>query len=146
MKKPVPIEVYLAFNCPNQAQDLLMSNGIKPARNRKELVRKLNSYIVDGKENALKQLVEIHPDKDLILAYGTKTETSSSACGCSSADGGASACNCDSCKSKVEGVKAEVEDPNKKMVKVWDSVKPYAPVFIGGGLLLAGLIIFVKRA
>lgn len=144
MKKAVPLEVYIALNHTKEAQDLLLANGMKPARDHKELVRKLNDFIVSKKEDALKQLVQIHPDKDLILTYATKTEKNSGACGCSGADGNEKGCGC-GCGGKNTSALTG-EEAKEKMVKVWDSVKPYAPVVIGGGLLLAGLIILVKRA
>lgn len=58
---------YLAYNVPNECQDLLMRYDIPTAQNEDELTENLKQFVRVYKEDALEQLSEIHPDKDLIM-------------------------------------------------------------------------------
>lgn len=58
---------YLAYNVPNECQDLLMRYDIPTAKNEDELTENLKQFVRVYKEDALEQLSEIHPDKDLIM-------------------------------------------------------------------------------
>lgn len=58
---------YLAYNAPNECQDLLLRFDIPNANNEDELTSNLKQFVRVYKEDALEQLSEIHPDRDLIM-------------------------------------------------------------------------------
>jgi hypothetical protein len=58
---------YLAYNVPNECQDLLSRYDIPMAQNEEELTSNLKQFVRVYREDALEQLGEIHPDKDLIM-------------------------------------------------------------------------------
>ena len=58
---------YLAYNVPNECQDLLSRYDIPSAQNEDELTSNLKQFVRVYREDALEQLSEIHPDKDLIM-------------------------------------------------------------------------------
>ncbi len=57
---------YLAYNVPNECQNLLQRYDVVPAQNEQELVNSLKQYVNVYGYEALENLAEIHPDKDLI--------------------------------------------------------------------------------
>ena len=58
---------YLAYNVPNECQDLLSRYDIPLAQNEDELTENLKQFVRVYREDALEKLSEIHPDKDLII-------------------------------------------------------------------------------
>ena len=58
---------YLAYNVPNECQDLLSRYDIPNAQNEDELTENLKQFVRVYREDALEKLSEIHPDKDLII-------------------------------------------------------------------------------
>ena len=58
---------YLAYNVPNECQDLLSRYDIPNAQNEDELTENLKQFVRVYREDALEMLSEIHPDKDLIV-------------------------------------------------------------------------------
>ena len=58
---------YLAYNVPSECQDLLSRYDIPTAQNEDELTSNLKQFVRVYREDALEQLSEIHPDKDLIM-------------------------------------------------------------------------------
>jgi len=58
---------YLAYNVPSECQDLLSRYDIPNAQNEDELTSNLKQFVRVYREDALEQLSEIHPDKDLIM-------------------------------------------------------------------------------
>jgi len=58
---------YLAYNVPNECQNLLSRYDIPNAQNEDELTSNLKQFVRVYREDALEQLSEIHPDKDLIM-------------------------------------------------------------------------------
>jgi hypothetical protein len=138
--KNIPITYYIAYNKPKEGQELLAKFGIKKARNVRDLAHKLDVLLIKKKEDALTALAAIHPDRELILAHVEKTdgEESSNACGCSGADG--MDYKCSKCtKEKKSGVGGDT--PN-----AFETIKPYAPLIIGGTLLLIGIVVVLKNA
>lgn len=57
---------YLAYNVPNECENLLQRYDVVPAQNEQELVNNLKQYVNVYGYEALENLAEIHPDKDLI--------------------------------------------------------------------------------
>lgn len=58
----------IAHRNPEVANQLLIKNGYPASSNQAELARRLNSFLLNQRENALKQLANIHPDKELIFS------------------------------------------------------------------------------
>jgi hypothetical protein len=95
----ISIQEYIAYNNRPMAQKMLVKYGLKPAKSPMEMERKLISLTKDYQEEALKELANIHPDKELILKYADreKEEKKCGFCGCSGFDGednSSSFCGC----------------------------------------------------
>ncbi len=83
----ISIQEYIAYNNRPMAQKMLVKYGLKTAKNPMDMERKLVSLTRDYKEEFLKELANIHPDKELILKYADRKEEKSNFCGCSGFDG-----------------------------------------------------------
>jgi hypothetical protein len=112
MQEKISIQEYIAYNNKPLAQKMLVKYGLRPAKSPIELERKLVSLTRDYKEEALRELANIHPDKDLILNFADRPELKSnkqsSFCGCSSGFDGeesSSFCGC----SGFDGSKTETK-------------------------------------
>lgn len=57
---------YLAYNVPTQCQDILDRYDIPSAQDEAELTENLKAYVRVYGQEALEELADIHPDKDLI--------------------------------------------------------------------------------
>lgn len=91
----ISIQEYIACNNRPMAQKMLVKYGLKPAKSPVEMERKLIALTKDYREEALKELANIHPDKELILKYADREEKKSKFCGCSGFDGSESSfCGC----------------------------------------------------
>lgn len=66
MESNISLYEYLAYNVPEECQMILQRNDIPPAANMEELVEGLKMYVREFKYDALDELAEIHPDRDLI--------------------------------------------------------------------------------
>lgn len=94
---------YIAHQAPEEANELLMNNRYRPARNTAELEFLLNEFLADGGTDALSQLMEIHPDRDEIMKGGTPKKQRHSNCsgGCSNFSGDNDGySNCSGCSGK----------------------------------------------
>lgn len=91
MKNRISIQEVIAYNNTPKAKALVIRYGYNPPRNYDELVETLFQFVRDYREEALAELANIHPDKNLILRYTQKQEDKSNS------DGG---CNCKNCKSR----------------------------------------------
>lgn len=69
MKQNISLQELIAINNPSKAKALIVKYGYKPARNYNDLIYKLFRLTKEHREDALKDLVEIHPHKDLIIHY-----------------------------------------------------------------------------
>lgn len=69
MKQNISLQELIAINNPSKAKALIVEYGYKPARNYNDLIYKLFRLTKEHREDALKDLVEIHPHKDLIIHY-----------------------------------------------------------------------------
>ena len=69
MKQNISLQELIAINNPSKAKALVIKYGYRPARNYNDLIQKLFRLTKEYREDALKDLVEIHPHKDLILNY-----------------------------------------------------------------------------
>jgi hypothetical protein len=69
MKQNISLQELIAINNPSKAKSLVIKYGYRPARNFNDLIQKLFRLTKEYREDALKDLVDIHPHKDLILHY-----------------------------------------------------------------------------
>jgi hypothetical protein len=74
---------YVADNNPRGTQQLIESFGYE-ITDRRDLGRSLSELVSTIGEPALKKVMDIHPDKDIIVEYNVSLSPSSSTCGCSS--------------------------------------------------------------
>jgi hypothetical protein len=58
---------YIAELNPNQANNLCLQQGLSDASDSDELANNLVAIVAQNGELALKKIMELHPDKDLIL-------------------------------------------------------------------------------
>ena len=95
MAQPISLQELIALNNTQKAKKLLLNYGYKPARNYNDLVTKLFILTKEHREDALKDLAELHPHKDLILNYfcASKEEKSNVEGKDNNSD-----CNCPSCE------------------------------------------------
>jgi hypothetical protein len=73
MKQNISLQELIAINNPSKAKALVIKYGYRPARSYNDLIQKLFRLTKEHREDALKDLVEIHPHKDLILHYAMPT-------------------------------------------------------------------------
>jgi len=66
MSSAITLYEYLAYNVPSECQDILNRYDIPSAQNEQELTENLKAYVRVYRDEALEELAEIHPDKDLI--------------------------------------------------------------------------------
>lgn len=65
--KPISIYEYYAYSCPQESFDMLSKEGgYSRPQSPEELESQLKDYVNKNGEKGLKDLAEIHPDKDLI--------------------------------------------------------------------------------
>jgi hypothetical protein len=69
MKQNISLQELIAINNPSKAKALIVKYGYKPARNYNDLIYKLFRLTKEHREDALKDLVEIHPHKNLIIHF-----------------------------------------------------------------------------
>ena len=141
MKENISLQELIAINNPSKAKALVVKYGYRPARSYNDLIQKLFLITKEHREDALKDLVDIHPHKDLIMHYAIPvsvvTETKSNANGDNSSD-----CQCPSCQiarvkmySNFEGIETNSTKPN---------IKEYIPMLIVGGIVSIMVIGILK--
>jgi hypothetical protein len=145
MKQNISLQELIAINNPSKAKALVVKYGYRPARSYNDLIQKLFILTKEHREDGLKELVDIHPHKDLILHYAMPvpvpvpvvTETKSNANGDNTGD-----CQCPSCQlarikmySNFEG-----NEPNSK-----ESIKDYIPIILVGGFVTLIVLGALKR-
>ncbi len=59
----------IASRNPQGANELLMKAGYPASNDVNTLAKRINLYLVNGKDQALQALTEIHPDKELLFSY-----------------------------------------------------------------------------
>tara|TARA_B100001248_G_C27345258_1_gene438402 strand:- start:467 stop:937 length:471 start_codon:yes stop_codon:yes gene_type:complete len=75
---------YIAENNPSEAKSLCEAFGYT-ITNPTQMSRNLKVLVNNEGEDALKSIMELHPDKDIILEYfGVKKKSKKSDCGCKS--------------------------------------------------------------
>lgn len=152
---------YVYENRQPELRRLVVKYGLPPAKNAKDLWTKVNYLVAKFKGEVLKDIADIHPDKDLIIwNESTKVssdnvpksiseldlntilpiekEKKSGACGCAGADGEYSecggGCGCSRCKTTYSNVGG-----------IGEKVKDNMPILVIGSLLLVGGLLFLNR-
>ena len=67
-EKIMNVYEYIAANNPREANYMLSGYGYKKTQSKREISENLKSLVRKNKEEGLKDLADIHPDKDLILS------------------------------------------------------------------------------
>jgi len=104
MNKRISIQELVALNNTPKANALVMKYGLRPAQDMPDLVNKLKYITMEYKEEALMDMAELHPHKDLLDFIRKESEPTSNACGCSSSadgtnpNGHGKSCQCKDCK------------------------------------------------
>lgn len=58
----------IAHRNPEIANEMLVKNGFPPSRDRDELASRINTFLLQYRDKALKELASIHPDKALLFS------------------------------------------------------------------------------
>ena len=121
--KPITIYEYYAYSCPQEAYDLLSKDGgYQRPQSPDELESQLKDYVNKNGEKGLKELAEIHPDKDLIK----------SVCECS--------------QNKAEKKDNFSNATGNSAIKDSESEQiSLAKMMIFGGFVLVGIALIMKR-
>lgn len=82
--KPSRID-YIVYHKPGEAAKLLEQNGYQAPHKKAELCKSIRLLIRRKGEPVIKQLIQIHPDKNIILETGGHNPDESGFCGCQSA-------------------------------------------------------------
>ncbi len=67
MSKNLMIRYVFESNSPNVLQKMVSKYGVSPAQNQNDLWRKLNYVLKTFPQDAFRDIVAIHPDKDIIM-------------------------------------------------------------------------------
>jgi len=94
MQEKISLQELIALNNTQQAKNLIKKYGYRPARNYDDLIQKLYRLTKENREEALKELANLHPHKDLILNYFCVAENKSNADGLNNP----AECVCPSCQ------------------------------------------------
>ena len=142
MKQNISLQELIAINNPSRAKALIVKYGYRPARNYNDLIQKLFRLTKEHREDALKDLVDIHPHKDLIIHYAMPipvvTETKSNCDG----DTMCSVCTAKA-KEKYMNFEGDVAS-NNTTPNVNSDWKSMLPIIAITSLVTASLVIALK--
>jgi len=144
MKQNISLQELIAINNPSKAKALVVKYGYRPARNYNDLIQKLFRLTKEHREDALKDLVDIHPHKELILHYAMPvpvvTENKSNC-------DGDTMCSVCSAKAKEKYMNFEGEVLNDKTNSNANSDwKSMLPIIAITSLVTASLVVALKSA
>lgn len=138
--KNISLQELIAINNPSKAKALVVKYGYRPARNYNDLIQKLFILTKEHREDGLKELVDIHPHKDLILHYAMPTPVTTEIK--SNCDGDTMCPTC-MAKAKEKYMSFEGTDSNPAPSTPnadWKSMLPLIAVTSLSTVLLIGLI------
>ena len=140
MQEKISLQELVALNNTAQSKKLIVQYGYKPARNYNDLISKMYRFTKDYREDALKELANIHPHKDLIMNYFCVANNEPK----SNADGDDKTINCQCPSSELARMKMysnfEGNEPNSK-----ESIKDYIPIILIGGFVTLIMLGALKR-
>jgi hypothetical protein len=130
MQEKISLQELIALNSTAQSKKLIVQYGYKPARNYNDLISKMYRFTKDYREDALKELANIHPHKDLIMNYFcvAKNEPKSNADG----DNKTTDCQCPSCQLARMKMYSNA-DGNETNTQ--ESIKDYIPMILIFGIV-----------
>lgn len=147
MNRNISLQELIAINNTPKAKALVVKYGYKPARSYNDLIKKLTIFTREHREDALRELVEIHPHKELILNYSIQNpiiEEQKSNCNGDTM--------CTKCMQKqqfnnFEGESTAISlnntaDKNNTLNNDWKSMLPMIAVT---SLVTASLVILITR-
>lgn len=135
MQEKISLQELIALNSTAQSKKLIVQYGYKPARNYNDLISKMYRFTKDYREDALKELANIHPHKDLIMNYFcvANNEPKSNADG----DNKTTDCQCPSCQLARMKMYSNV-DGNETNTQ--ESIKDYIPMILIFGIVGIGMV------
>jgi len=139
MKENISLQELIAINNTSKAKALVVKYGYRPAKNYDDLIQKLYRFTKENREEALKELANLHPHKDLILNYFCVAENKSNADGLNNR----AECVCPSCqmaRMKMMGYSNLTGDENTDKN---DKMLAYLPPVLLGvvvGVILVGTL------
>jgi len=147
MNQRISLQELIAINNTPKAKALIIKYGYRPARSYNDLIKKLTQFTKEHREDALKELVEIHPHKDLILSFNQPIETEQK----SSCDGNTTCSKCMAKQQQFSGFDGtanapttnQVTNQNQSTNSDWKSMIPMVAVT---SLVTASLVILISRA
>jgi hypothetical protein len=137
MKNTISLQEIVAINNTPKAKALIIKHGYRPARSYNDLIQKLTLFTKEFKEDALKELVELHPHKDLILHYSEVTSFNEKSEIKSNCNGDDMCSKCKERESRFEGM----DNVSKSKEADW---KAMFPVIAITSLVTASLVIILK--
>lgn len=135
--KPEGLAVTIATRVPAQGNEVLKSYGYKPATNHKELAGKLITFQSTHREDALRSLYNIHPDKDLIVHFHEEEKAKALAAG-KSAEKISNCCADGNKKSSAEGTTIE-------SIIAGHTISEWLPLGIAAVLFVGSIIVFTSE-
>ena len=142
MKQTISLQELIAINNPSKAKALVVKYGYRPARSYNDLIQKLFVLTKEHREDALKDLVDIHPHKDLILHYSMPTIVESEPKSNCEGDN-----MCASCKAKKEQyLNFEGVDTTPVKTQTKYDLKELLPIIAITSLVTTTLVIALKSA
>lgn len=135
MQEKISLQELVALNNTAQSKKLIVQYGYKPARNYNDLISKMYRFTKDYREDALKELANIHPHKDLIMNYFcvANNEPKSNADG----DNKTTDCQCPSCQLARMKMYSNA-DGNETNTQ--ESIKDYIPMILIFGIVGIGMV------
>jgi hypothetical protein len=140
MKQNISLQELIAINNPSKAKALVVKYGYRPARNYNDLIQKLFRLTKEHREDALNDLVDIHPHRDLIVNYAIPTPITTEIK--SNCDGDAM---CPTCVEKAKEKYMNFEGTESNLAPVnsnadWKSMLPIIAITSLTTIALIGLI------
>jgi len=65
---------YIASMNPRKANVLLRNNGFGEGKTTSEIEARLKQYVREEREEAMREVAKIHPDKELLIGDGVNSE------------------------------------------------------------------------
>lgn len=135
----ISLQELVAINNTDAARSLVMKYGYTPAKNTDDLIYKLNRLIKEYREKGLKDLVEIHPHKDL-LGYYLEEDLKKDL------EANTKPCVCPEKKSNIEGETMTPKQPNEGINNIHRVIQDNMPMVAMCGLFaLAITVIALKK-
>jgi ubiquitin len=139
MSQNISLQELIALNNTPKAKALIVRYGYRPARSFNDLIHKLFQFTKEYKEEALKELAEIHPHKDLILNYAQIIPV---------VEEKKSNCNgddmCSVCKAKQTMMSFEGTNTNTNLTQGTD-IKSLLPIIAMTSIVTAVFVAVLKR-